>query len=101
MASHRRRLMIRAQCWQLRLPTAESAIMPQSLSSDLLVPEAPSLSPYITFSRAEWAKLRAATPMPLTEAEVESLKGVAEDLSMAEVEAIYLPLGRLLNLYVV
>lgn len=59
------------------------------------------LSPFIRFSRAEWARLRAATPMPLSESEVTALRGLNEDLSMEEVEAIYLPLSRLLNLYVV
>lgn len=57
-------------------------------------------SPYRTFSRAEWAKLRADTPMTLVPREVERLSGVIEELSINEVEEIYLPLSRLLNLYV-
>ncbi len=57
-------------------------------------------SPYRTFSRQEWAKLRADTPMTLVPRELERLSGVIEDLSMTEVEEVYLPLSRLLNLYV-
>src|SRR5262249_2259233 len=57
-------------------------------------------SPYRVFSREEWAKLRADTPMTLVPRELEQLSGLIEDLSMVEVEQIYLPLSRLLNLHV-
>lgn len=57
-------------------------------------------SPYREFSRAEWARLRFDTPMTLVPRELEALSGVIEELSVAEVEEIYLPLSRLLNLYV-
>jgi type I pantothenate kinase len=60
-----------------------------------------AFSPYIIFSREQWADLRNTTPMPLTADDVRALQGLNEDLSMQEVEAIYLPLARLLNLYVV
>lgn len=59
-----------------------------------------SASPYIAFSRAEWAGLRASTPLTLTEADVEELRGINVALSLSEVEEVYLPLSRLLNLYV-
>jgi type I pantothenate kinase len=59
-----------------------------------------SYSPYAEFSRAEWAKLRGATPLTLAEPELEALRGVDEWVSMDEVEEVYLPLSRLLNLYV-
>ena len=52
------------------------------------------------FTREEWAKLRADTPMTLVPRELEQLSGLIEELSMAEVEQIYLPLSRLLNLHV-
>jgi type I pantothenate kinase len=55
---------------------------------------------YETFTRDDWALLRADTPMTLTEDEVEQLSGVIERISADEVEHIYLPLSRLLNLYV-
>ncbi len=57
-------------------------------------------SPYQSFSRAEWARLRADTPMTLQPNELEQLSGIIEELSVVEVEEIYLPLSRLLNLYV-
>lgn len=58
------------------------------------------LSPYQTFSRAEWAALRADTPMTLTEEDVDQLSGLTERVSVDEVREVYLPLSRLLNLYV-
>ena len=57
-------------------------------------------SPYRVFTRAEWAKLRADTPMTLVPRDLEQLSGLIEELAMAEVEQIYLPLSRLLNLHV-
>ena len=58
------------------------------------------LSPYRTFSRAEWAALRDDTPMTLTSEEVARLRSLHDRLDMAEVEDIYLPLSRLLSMYV-
>jgi type I pantothenate kinase len=58
------------------------------------------LSPYIDFDRQEWAALRATTPMTLTDDEVEKIRGINVELTTAEVESIFLPLSRLLNLYV-
>jgi type I pantothenate kinase len=57
-------------------------------------------SPYRVFSRAEWARLRADTPMTLVPRELDQLSGLIEELSVEEVEQIYLPMSRLLNLYV-
>jgi type I pantothenate kinase len=62
--------------------------------------EAEQISPYLRFSRTEWAHLRASTPQPLTESELLTLQGINEDISLDEVAGIYLPLSRLLNLYV-
>src|SRR5262250_3914230 len=59
-----------------------------------------NLSPYRTFSRAEWAGLREDTPMTLTSDEVTRLRSLHDRLDMTEVEEIYLPLSRLLSLYV-
>jgi type I pantothenate kinase len=58
------------------------------------------LSPYIDFSRDEWSRLRNSTPLTLTEDDLKRLRGINEDLSLREVEEIYLPLSRLLNLYI-
>lgn len=59
-----------------------------------------AFSPYRRFTRSEWARLRADTPMTLVERDLEALSGIIEELSLEEVEQIYLPLSRLLNLYV-
>jgi type I pantothenate kinase len=58
------------------------------------------LSPYRIFTRKEWAALRQDAPMTLTADEVARLRSVHDRLDMAEVEDIYLPLSRLLSLYV-
>jgi type I pantothenate kinase len=58
------------------------------------------ISPYLTFSRAEWAALRNDTPMTLTPDEVTRVRSLHDRLDMKEVEDIYLPLSRLLSLYV-
>ena len=58
------------------------------------------LSPYRVFSRAEWAELRQDTPMTLTPDEVTRVRSLHDRLDMEEVEDIYLPLSRLLSLYV-
>ena len=58
------------------------------------------ISRYITFSREEWARLRAATPLTLDEADLVTLRGINERISLEEVAEIFLPLSRLLNLYV-
>jgi len=59
-----------------------------------------AFSPYALYSREEWAGLRADTPMPLGEAELDNLSSLTERVSSQEVVEIYLPLSRLLNLYV-
>ncbi len=57
-------------------------------------------SPYMTFSAADWGALRASTPLSLTEGDLDQLRGLNVALSLDEVAEIYLPLSRLLNLYV-
>jgi type I pantothenate kinase len=58
------------------------------------------ISRYVDLNRGEWARLRASTPLPLSEAQLRPLGGVTECVSMDEVIDVYLPLSRLLNLYV-
>jgi len=59
-----------------------------------------SLSPYLLFPRDEWAALRADTPLTLTDGDLDRIRGLVERISLREVEEVYLPLSRLLNLYV-
>jgi type I pantothenate kinase len=58
----------------------------------------PVVSPYVDFTRDEWSRLRASTPLTLTEADLEALRGANEPVALTEVEEVYLPLSRLLNL---
>ncbi len=57
------------------------------------------LSPYLSFSRSEWAALRNGTPLPLSADELDSLVSLNDSVSMEDVADIYLPLVRLLQLY--
>ena len=59
-----------------------------------------NLSPYRIFPREEWARLRADTPLTLTADEVVQLQSLNDPISLEEVVAIYLPLSRLLSIYV-
>ena len=61
---------------------------------------AAGFSPHIEFSREEWARLRGATPLTLSQADLDALHSADEHVSMDEVMEVYLPLSRLLNLYV-
>ncbi|MEY2570411.1 MAG: type pantothenate kinase [Acidimicrobiaceae bacterium] len=56
---------------------------------------------HVSFSREQWAALRAATPLDLTAADLEALRGINDALDLHEVVEVYLPLSRLLNLHVV
>jgi type I pantothenate kinase len=58
----------------------------------------PEFSAYVTFARDEWARLRSSTPLTLSQAELESLRG-NEAVSLTDVVEVYLPLSRLLNLH--
>lgn len=60
----------------------------------------PTASRFVGFTRAEWARLRAATPLPLTQPQLRGLVSINEPVSLDEVSDVYLPLSRLLNLYV-
>jgi type I pantothenate kinase len=58
------------------------------------------LSPFHSFSREEWSRLRAAAPLTLNQRDLAALQGLGESVSIEEVVEIYLPLARLLNLHV-
>src|SRR5213596_1661900 len=57
-------------------------------------------NPYRIFSREQWARLRDDTPMTLEPGEFSRLRSMHDRLDMKEVEDIYLPLSRLLSIYV-
>ncbi len=52
------------------------------------------------FERQQWAELRDNVQLTLSEEDLQQLQGINESLSLQEVIDIYLPLSRLLNLYV-
>jgi type I pantothenate kinase len=57
-------------------------------------------NPYRVFTREQWARLRDDMPMTLEPGEFERLRSMHDRLDMQEVEDIYLPLSRLLSIYV-
>lgn len=57
-------------------------------------------NPYIYFTRQQWAALRDSEPLTLTEAELNALKSINDQISIDDVKDIYLPLSRLLSYYV-
>jgi type I pantothenate kinase len=67
-------------------------------------PTTPESSPQpirqFVFNRAEWAALRAHTPLSLSEAELGQLRGFNEPVSLDEVAHVFLPLSRLINIHV-
>jgi len=62
--------------------------------------DTPNSDRYLSFDREEWADLRASTPLTIRERDLVALRGINEQIDLDEVAAVYLPLTRLLNLYV-
>ncbi|QCB95184.1 type I pantothenate kinase [Cellulomonas shaoxiangyii] len=69
-----------------RVPTSPPTVVPAT--------------PYVDLDREAWARLSASTPLPLTDADVARLRGLGDPIDLAEVDAIYRPLSRLLDLYI-
>ena len=65
--------------------------------SDLCIPGA---SPYIELDRDQWSALASSAPLPLTQADVEKLRGLGDPIDLAEVDAVYRPLTALLEDYI-
>ena len=57
-------------------------------------------NPYRVFTRQQWAHLRDDTPMTLEPGEFDRLRSMHDRLDLQEVEDIYLPLSRLLSIYI-
>jgi type I pantothenate kinase len=57
-------------------------------------------TPFVEISRADWAELGHNTELPLTEAEIGQIRGLGDFLDIKEVQEVYLPLSRFLNIYV-
>ena len=59
-----------------------------------------STSPFVEFDRRDWSRLSASTPQPLTAEDIVRLRGLGDPMDLEEVDTVYLPLSRLLSLYV-
>jgi len=81
----------------VRRPTVGAVI--NTATSGLSSP-ANGTSRYLDFDRETWSKLRAATPLTLAQPELERLRGINDRIDLDEVATVYLPLSRLLNLYI-
>jgi type I pantothenate kinase len=57
-------------------------------------------SPYVELDRAAWSRLAASTPLTLGAGDLDRLRGLGDRVDLREVEEVYLPMSRLLNLYV-
>jgi type I pantothenate kinase len=57
-------------------------------------------SPYIELDRATWAALARETQSPLSPEEIRRLRGLGDALDLQEVQEVYLPLSKLLSMYV-
>lgn len=64
------------------------------------MPARSTFAPYLTFTMAEWARLRADEPMTLSAEDIEHLRALNDPIRLAEAEQVYLPLTRLLSFYV-
>ena len=57
-------------------------------------------SPYLELDRSAWAALASEVENPLSAEEIRRLRGLVDQLDLDEVQQIYLPVSRLLSLYV-
>ena len=61
--------------------------------------ELTSRSPYVAIDRADWAELAKNSTAPLSEAELENIRGLGDFLDLQEVQEVYLPVSKLLSIY--
>lgn len=57
-------------------------------------------SPFIEFSRDQWRALASSAPLPLSQADVEKLRGLGDPIDLPEVDVVYRPLTALLETYI-
>src|SRR5258705_3874048 len=95
----RRRWQSVRQCPDWKRRRRASATRFKRRIMDIRAPEQ-QYNPYRIFTRDQWARLRDDTPMTLEPGEFERLRSLHDRLDLKEVEDIYLPLSRLLSIYV-
>ena len=59
-----------------------------------------TVTPFEEISREDWARLSQQTPLPLSEEDVANLRGLGDRVDLSEVDAVYRPISRLLNIQV-
>ncbi|GAA1488997.1 type I pantothenate kinase [Brachybacterium sacelli] len=59
-----------------------------------------TVTPFEEIPRDDWARLSNQTPLPLSEADIAKLRGLGDRLDLREVDAVYRPISRLLNIQV-
>lgn len=59
-----------------------------------------STTPFDEIPREDWAALSEQTPLPLDEEDVRHLRGLGDRIDLAEVDAVYRPISRLLAIQV-
>jgi len=86
------------------LPSGVPSELPRELPSEQGVAPARAArsagTPFVELDREAWSRLRRNTPLTLTEGDVARLQGLGDPVDLREVEEVYLPLSRLLTLYV-
>src|ERR1041384_2470498 len=95
----RRRWRSAPRCPDLRKRPRASAISRRIVLRDVGPPDK-LYNPYRIYTREQWAHLRDDTPMTLEPGEFDRLRSLHDRLDLQEVEDIYLPLSRLLSIYV-
>lgn len=80
---------------------------PTSVTPTSLLPGGPASdqhtapeSPYIELSREQWRSLASSAPLPLTQEDVEKLRGLGDPIDLPEVDVVYRPLTALLETYI-
>ena len=59
-----------------------------------------NVTPFVELDRQTWARLSHEIESPLTVQDIQRLRGLGDELNLDEVREVYLPLSRLLNLYI-
>jgi type I pantothenate kinase len=58
------------------------------------------VSPFVELDRQTWSRLADEMEQPLNQEDIVRLRGLGDPLDMKEIREVYLPLSRLLHLYV-
>lgn len=57
-------------------------------------------TPFVEVERSDWAELAPTTPLTLDESDVNRLRGLGDPMDVEEVREVFVPLSRLLNIYI-